>query len=100
MLPRETIETLKIHGTDTLMELRDVILTELARRRVGMLDVVRDNAIITLEHRPHLGREGDPGEYAQVAQLILHPHEMGRANGVMLNRESTRDHLWVEARWL
>lgn len=97
MLTPNDRDMLAMTGSTLLREFRDEILRILAERNQyeNPAGIVRDNVMITLEHRP--GR--------QVPQLpllsfTLAPARSDAAAGVMLNRESTRDHLWVAARWL
>jgi hypothetical protein len=96
-LPVETLQWIEILGSDNLREYRDAVIAELARRgqKVAPVNVIRDNVHIQLEHRA--GRR-EPAVIVQ--EFVLHPTESDKGNGVMINRHSTRDHLWVEARWL
>lgn len=102
MITADQKAMLAIMGTDTLREYRDAIIEIIAERNesVAPITVVRSNVFLWLTHRPHLGREGDPDKYTTLLQVILHPAENDTFGGVMLNRETTRDHLWLEARWL
>lgn len=100
-LTPEQLFWIEIQGSDQLREQRDAVIAELARRGpkkvAGHDNITRDNVHIQLEHRS--GR-GNPNPHVIVGEFVLHPAESDRASGVMLNRDSTRDHLWVEARWL
>ena len=99
--PPYMAETVAVLGTDQLRIFRDLVIAELARRSVHEPPTVaRDNVRLQLQHRPHLGREGDPMEYVVLKDFVLHSAELARGDGVMINRESIRDHLWIEARWL
>jgi hypothetical protein len=100
MIPPYMAETIAITGSDMLRIYRDAVIEELARRQVTGPTVARSNVHVELQHRPHLGRDGDPLEYVVLKSFVLHPAELARGDGVMLNRETVRDHLWVEARWL
>jgi hypothetical protein len=94
MIHPDRLRDLEIMGSDTLREYRDAMIAILAARNVPSDNVERNNVQIRLEHRA--GR----GEPATVAEFVLHPGQRDCFTGVMLNRETTRDHLWVEARWL
>jgi hypothetical protein len=98
-LTPEQLFWIEIQGSDQLREQRDAMIAELARRGpkqvAGHDNITRDNVHVRLEHR--WGR-GNPAVIVQ--EFVLHPAESDKGNGVMLNRDSTRDHLWVEARWL
>lgn len=102
MITPDQLAMLDIMGSDMLREYRDAIITVLAKREQYSPNVARRNVQIALTHRPDLGNHNgyDPGAYITLKEFVLHPGELARADGVLINRESTRNHLWIEARWL
>lgn len=102
MITPDQIEWLKILGSDTLREYRDAIIEILAVRDVASDNVERSNVKVVLQHRPDLGNHNrhDPNAYRDLIEFVLHPTDDLNGNGVLINREGTRDHLWIEARWL